>query len=644
MPGAAPESFQARLDRGPLLADGAMGTMLYARGVPFDQCFDALNVDRPDLVTAILGEYIAAGAELIETNTFGANRFKLSLHGLEDRVRATNVAGGGGRRPRPGGAPPRGRAACAAQANALAEGGVDLLIFETFSDLHELTEGVAAAKEVTGLPIIAQMTFTHEGKTLLGHTPAEIVARLEELGVAVIGANCSVGSQGVLEVMEQMVLVSRTPLSAMPNAGFPAYVSGRIIYFSAPQYMADYARQMVELGVTVVGGCCGTTPEHIQAMREVLRTVESPPPPRLRPRVTVPAPPRVPPPSPPPALAARLGRRFVLTVEVLPPRGTQEGPELEACQLLRQAGADTINVPDNPMARLRMSPWAMCLRIQTDVRMETVLHFTTRDRNLVRMQSDLLALHALGIRNILVLRGDPPQLGNYPSATAVSDVKPSGLIRLIKQFNEGRDLAGNDLGQATTFLVGAALNMGARDLDRELRGLEQKLRAGVDFLCTMPIFEPATLDRVLDRIGPLPVPLLVGILPLHGLRHAEVLHNEGPGMVIPSALRDAFRAAPRNGREVGLRFAGELVGAIRPRVQGLYLIPSFGRYDRVLHLVQTLRKETPAPTTPTPAPPVSKTSAPSAPRSSASTSCSAAWKVSPATPICGWPRTSWNTP
>jgi len=622
MPGAAPESFQARLDRGPLLADGAMGTMLYARGVPFDRCFDALNVDRPDLVTAIHGEYIAAGAELIETNTFGANRFKLSLHGLEDRVRATNVAGAAAARAAreasgrwvwiagsigPIGRPlaPLGtvkageaRQAFAAQAKALAEGGVDLLIFETFSDLHELTEGVAAAKEVTGLPIIAQMTFTHEGKTLLGHTPAEIVARLEELGVAVIGANCSVGSQGVLEVMEQMVLVSRTPLSAMPNAGFPAYVSGRIIYFSAPQYMADYARQMVELGVTVVGGCCGTTPEHIQAMREVLRTVESPPPPRLRPRVTVPAPPPVARPSPPTALAARLGRRFVLTVEVLPPRGTQEGPELEACQLLRQAGADTINVPDNPMARLRMSPWAMCLRIQTDVRMETVLHFTTRDRNLVRMQSDLLALHALGIRNILVLRGDPPQLGDYPSATAVSDVKPSGLIRLIKQFNEGHDLAGNDLGQATTFLVGAALNMGARDLDRELRVLEQKLRAGVDFLCTMPIFEPATLDRVLDRIGPLPVPLLVGILPLHGLRHAEFLHNEVPGMVIPSALRDAFRAAPRNGREVGLRFAGELVAAIRPRVQGLYLIPSFGRYDRVLHLVQTLRKETPAPTDP----------------------------------------------
>ena len=621
MSGQVPESFQARLERGPLLADGAMGTMLYARGIPFDQCFDALNVERPELVRAIHEEYLAAGAELIETNTFGANRFKLGLHGLEDRVREINLAGAAvarqareaagrwvwiagsmgpiGRPLAPLGAvkPAEARQAFAEQARALEEGGVDVLIFETFSDLQELAEGVAAAREVTALPVIAQMTFTHEGRTLLGHTPGEIVARLEALGAAVIGANCSVGSQGVLEVMEQMVLVSRTPLSAMPNAGFPAYVDGRILYFSTPQYMADYARQMVELGVSVVGGCCGTTPEHIRAMREVLRTVSPPPPPRLRPRVTIPAAP--PPPRPTPtALAARLGHRLVLSVEVAPPRGTQEGPELEACRLLRQAGADAINVPDNPMARLRMSPWAMSLRIQADARMETILHFTTRDRTLLRMQSDLLALHALGIRNILVLRGDPPQLGDYPSATSVSDVKPSGLIRLVKQFNEGRDLAGGELGQATTFLVGAALNMGARDLDRELRALEAKLRAGVDFLCTMPIFEPATLDRVLDRVGTLPVPLLVGILPLHGLRHAEFLHNEVPGMSIPAALRDAFRQASRDSRELGLRLAEELVAAVRPRVQGFYLIPSFGRYDRVLHLVQVLRREAPTPLDP----------------------------------------------
>jgi homocysteine S-methyltransferase len=284
----------------------------------------------------------------------------------------------------------------------------------------------------------------------------------------------------------------------------------------------------------------------------------------------------------------------VVTVEVPPPRGTQEGPELEACRLLQQAGVDSINVPDNPMARMRMSPWAMCLRIQKEAHLETILHFTTRDRNLVRVQSDLLALNALGIRNILVLRGDPPQLGDYPTATAVSDVKPSGLIRLIKQFNQGRDMAGNDLGQATTFLVGAALNMGARDLDRELRLLDQKLRAGADFLCTMPIYEPETLDRVLGRIGGLPIPLLVGVLPLHGLRHAEFLHNEVPGMAIPGAIRARFREAPRDARELGVRLAIELLTAIQPRVQGLYLDPSFGRYDRVVHLVRTIREETPA--------------------------------------------------
>ncbi|HEV8339729.1 MAG TPA: bifunctional homocysteine S-methyltransferase/methylenetetrahydrofolate reductase [bacterium] len=615
------DAFLERLDRGPLLADGAMGTMLYARGVPFDEGFDALNVAHPEVVRGVHTEYLAAGAELIETNTFGANRFKLSLHNLEDQVGAINragaavaaaareaaaagrtvwIAGSIGPIGRPlaplgGTKPAEVRAAFAEQAAALAEGGVDLLIFETFSDLRELAEGVAAARAATGLPIIAQMTFTHEGKTLLGHAPAEIVARLEELGAHVIGANCSVGSQGILEVMEQMVLTSRAPLSAMPNAGFPSYVDGRIIYFSTPAYMADYARRMVELGVTIVGGCCGTTPAHIAAMREVLATIDAPPSRRL---ITMPAVPASAPAAPtgPTALAGRLGieRGFTVSVEVAPPRGTQEGPELEACRLLGRAGVDAINVPDNPMARLRMSPWAMCLRIQTEAHLDTILHFTTRDRNLVRVQSDLLALHALGIRNVLVLRGDPPQLGDYPTATAVSDVKPSGLIRLIKEFNQGRDLAGNDLGQPTGFLVGAALNMGARDLDRELRALERKLRAGADFLCTMPIYDPETLDRVLDRTGPLPVPLLVGVLPLHGLRHAEFLHNEVPGMTIPASLRAALRDA-KDARELGLRLAAELMAEIRRRAQGAYLIPSFGRYDRVLHLVESLRKDEAAP-------------------------------------------------
>lgn len=607
------DAFLERLDRGPLLADGAMGTMLYARGVPFDQGFDALNLEHPEVVSAVHAEYLAAGSELIETNTFGANRFKLGLHKLEDQVGAINRAGAAaartareaagrpvwiagsigpiGRPLAPLGAtsPAEARAAFAEQAAALAEGGVDLLIFETFSDLRELAEGGAAAHAAAALPIVAQMTFTHEGKTLLGHAPAEIVARLEELGAHVIGANCSVGSQGILQVMEQMVLTSRAPLSAMPNAGFPSYMDGRIIYFSTPAYMADYTRRMVEIGVRIVGGCCGTTPVHVAAMRDALAAVEAPPPRRLAVPVPTEAAAAPTPSSPPTALAARLGRRFAIAVEVPPPRGTQEGPELEACRLLGSAGVDAINVPDNPMARLRMSPWAMCLRIQTEARLETILHFTTRDRNLVRVQSDLLALHALSIRNILVLRGDPPQLGDYPTATAVSDVKPSGLIRLIKEFNQGRDLAGNDLGQPTGFLVGAALNMGARDLDRELRALERKLRAGADFLCTMPIYEPDTLSRVLNRTGTLPVPLLVGVLPLHSLRHAEFLHNEVPGMTIPAPLRAALREA-KDARALGIQLAADLLAEIRLRAQGVYLIPSFGRYDRVLHLVAELRK------------------------------------------------------
>jgi homocysteine S-methyltransferase len=604
--------FLERLARGPLLADGAMGTMLYARGVPFDQCFDALNAEQPDLVQAIHREYVEAGAELLETNTFGANRFKLAAHGLEGRVRELNVAGArlarevaaaAGRRVWVAGSiGPIGRPlaplgavtpeevgeAFAEQAAALAEGGVDLLLFETFTDLAELAAGVVAARAATALPIVAQMTFTHEGRTLLGHTPADIVARLEPLGVAALGANCSVGAQGILQVMEQLVLLTRLPLSAMPNAGFPSYVGGRVIYASTPAYMADYARQLVELGVAIVGGCCGTTPQHIRAMGEAIATVAWRRPPRLTVAPAA-APQPAAPPAPPTTLAERLRRGFVVTVEVAPPRGTQEGPELGTCRLLRQAGVDAVNVPDNPMARLRMSPWGMALRIEQEVGLPTILHFTTRDRNLMRVQSDLLALHALGIRHLLVLRGDPPQLGDYPTATAVSDVTPTGLIRLVKRFNQGRDLPGNDLGQPTAFVVGAALNMGARHLDRELRVLEQKLAAGCDFLCTMPLFDPETLDRFLARVGRLPVPVVAGVLPLHSVRHAEFLHNEVPGMVVPEAVRERLRTAGGDAREVGLQLAFDLIAAIRPRVQGVYLIPAFGRYDRVIRLAEAVR-------------------------------------------------------
>ena len=608
--------FLVRLTDGPLLADGAMGTMLYARGVPFDQCFDATNLTDPDLVRGIHQAYLAAGAELLETNTFGANRLKLAPHGLADRAIEINAAGArlaceaaaaAGRRVWVAGSiGPLGRPMAplgttrgdeaaevfGAQARALADAGVDLLILETFVDLNELAAAVRAAQQVADLPIMAQMTFTPDGRTLLGYAPDEIVARLETMEVAVIGANCSVGPYGIVEVLERMAAVSHTPLSAMPNAGLPAYVGGRYAYVTAPAYMAEHARTLAEMGVAVIGGCCGTTPDHIAAMRAAIAgrgaTAQAP-------RTAVVPPPPLPPPSlePPGSLAQKLGKRFVITVEVSPPRGIQDADELESCRRLRAVGVDAINVADNPMARLRMSPWATAARVEREVGVETILHFTTRDRNLIRLQSDLLAVHALGIRNVLVLRGDLPQTGDYPQATAVSDIQPSGLVRMIKEFNQGRDLAGNSIGLPTRFLVGVALNMAARDLDRELRGLERKLAAGADFICTMPIFEPQTLDRCLARVGSAPVPILVGVLPVHSARHAEFLHNELPGMVIPDGIRSQLREA-RNGRETGLRLARELLLGIRDRVGGAYLIPSFGRYDRIVDLVSEMRATLPA--------------------------------------------------
>jgi methionine synthase I (cobalamin-dependent)/5,10-methylenetetrahydrofolate reductase len=614
---AADHPFIRRLGERPLLADGAMGTMLYSRGVPYDQCFEAASLQRPDLVRGVHTAYLEAGAELVETNTFGGNRLKLAAFGLGDEVDAVNAAGvrlareaieATGRAAWVAGSiGPLGRqmaplgtlgeaeaeAAFAEQARALAAAGADLILLETFSDLNEVTAAVRAAQATADLPVVAEMTFTPDGRTLLGYAPEEVVARLEALGVAAIGANCSVGPQGIVEVIERMAAVSRTPLAAMPNAGLPHYVGGRFAYLASPAYMAGHALALVDLGAVIVGGCCGTTPEHIGAMQGAIAGHH---PRRRRPAVVAtPAPQAQAAPIAEPSgtLAQRLGRRFVVTVEVSPPRGVQDAEELEHCRRLRAAGVDAIDVADNPMARLRMSPWATAARIQREVGLEAVLHFTTRDRNLIRLQSDLLAVHALGIRNVLVLRGDHPQAGDYPQATAVSDIHPSGLVRMIKGFNGGRDVAGNAIGEPTRFLVGVALNLAARDPGRELRGLERKLEAGGDFICTMPVFDPRTLDAFLARSGALPVPLLVGVLPLHSARHAEFLHNELPGMVVPEAVRAQMHDA-RDGRELGLRLARDLLRAIRDRVAGTYLIPAFGRYDRIIELVRDLRTALPA--------------------------------------------------
>jgi len=604
--------FLARLRQGPLVCDGAMGTLLYARGVPFDQCFDALNVTQRELVLNVHLDYLRAGAEMIETNTFGANAVRLGAHGLAERVRDFNrhgaklakeardvfgrpiwIAGSVGPLGRPVApygriTPPEARAAFRAQIDALVEGGVDVLILETFSDLTEIQEALRAAREACDLPMIAQMTFTDDGRTRYGHSPAEVVAALEGLGADVIGANCSVGPVPMLEVVQHMAAVARTPLSAQPNAGFPTLIEGRYLYLSSPEHVAAYGRKMIAAGAVVVGGCCGTTPEHIAALARAVAD--------LRPDSVAPAvaervapqdaaPRRVDEPS---ELARKLGRAFVISVEVDPPKGLDATKDLEGARLLKEAGADVIDVGDSPIGRVRMSALAMCYLIQQHAGIETIIHFTTRDRNLVGLQADLIGAHAMGVRNVLALTGEPPR-GDYPNVTAVYDVDSPGLIRIIKQFNDGLDLSGKSIGHPARFLIGAALDMHPATLERELPRLERKLEAGVDFFMTQPIYEPEVLDAFEQRVGRLPVPVLVGVLPLQSSRHAEFLHNEVPGITIPPWVRERMQAAGSAGREEGLRLARELLLGLLDRIDGAYLMPSFGRYEVVAALVRDVR-------------------------------------------------------
>jgi methionine synthase / methylenetetrahydrofolate reductase(NADPH) len=604
--------FHARLARGPLLCDGAMGTLLYERGVPFDRCFDALNLTDRERVLNIHLDYLRAGAEMIETNTFGANRMKLDVHGLGDRIRDVNwhgakiakeardiigqaawIAGSVGPLGKP--VAPFGRIQAAmahdafrAQIDALVEGGVDVLILETFTDLDELLEAVRAARGACDLPVIAQMSFTEDGRTQYGYTPAAVVTALEQAGVDVMGANCSVGSVPMLEVIQQMAAVARTPLSAQPNAGFPTMVEGRYLYESSPAHMAQYARRMVEAGAAVIGGCCGTTPAHIAAVKRAIGDLR----PATCGAIVVEPPAAVEPVSPsvdqPTQLARKLGREFVISVEVDPPKGLDATKDLEGARLLKEAGADVIDVGDSPIGRIRMGALAMCVLIQQEVGIETIIHFTTRDRNLMGVQADLIGAHALGVRNILALTGEPPR-GDYPNVTAVFDVDSPGLVRIIRQFNEGLDLSGKSIGRPAQFLIGCALDMNAETLDRELPKLERKLDAGVHFFMTQPVYEPETLDRFEQRVGKLPVPVLVGILPLQSFRHAEFLHNEVPGIIIPKWVRDRMQAAGNAGRDEGLRLARELLEALVDRIGGAYFMPSFGRYELVASLVRDVR-------------------------------------------------------
>jgi methionine synthase I (cobalamin-dependent)/5,10-methylenetetrahydrofolate reductase len=608
--------FLAALEQRVLLADGAMGTLLQSRGAPKNACLEALVLDSADLIRRVHEDYIAAGADIIETNTFGANRYRLAKHGLESRVRDINfraarlardareihghpvfVAGAVG----PTGRmlatigdvrPQEVRAALREQVEALLEGGVDLIILETFPDIAELREAILAVKESCDLPVIAQVTFQRDGRTYGGEPPDEVANVASSLGADVAGVNCSLGPQSVLDVVEQMSAHTSIRVSAMPNAGLPKYVDQRFVYPSTPEYFAEYTKRLVLAGANIVGGCCGTTPEHTAAMREMLDAEWN----RKARGATVSVPAAKPATSSaaedarPRTLREKLAAgEFVVSVELDPPRGINPRKALEGAAHLKALGADSINIGDSPMARVRMSAIALAVLMQQQVGIETIIHFTSRDRNLMAIQSDLLGAHALGIRNVIALTGDPPSSGDYARATGVWDVDSVGFVRILKMLNSGTDWANNSIGKGTDFWVACAANPTADNIDLELDRVRRKIEAGADALMTQQIYSAEILESFLERLGPIDLPVLVGIMPLQSHRHTEFIHNELPGVFVPEDVRVRMRDAGENGVAEGIAQARELLEACRPFVAGTYLVPSFGRYEVVGELV-TLAK------------------------------------------------------
>jgi homocysteine S-methyltransferase len=606
--------FLERLEQDILLCDGAMGTMLYAKGIYINRCFDELNLSMPELVREIHREYVACGVDILETNTFGANQFKLHIHGYGDKVREINiraariareaagkdlfVAGAIG----PVGKPvePLGkitqmeaREAFKEQAEALLEGGVDLFILETFSGLHEIHRAFEAIRELCDLPIVAQMTFGDDGNTLLGEHPSKVVKSLEELGVDVVGANCSIGPQVMLETITEMAKVSPIKLSAQPNAGIPQLVDGRFIYLCSPEYMSTYAKRFIRTGVKILGGCCGTTPSHLKAIGTAVKALK---PQKERVRIQVPEPSKKVVTPIDVAKKSQLAKKlsegtFVVSVEVSPPKGIDTSKILQWAQIFKENGIDAINVPDGARASARMSPMALTYLVESKIGIESIIHYCCRDRNLLGIQSDLLGAYALGLRNILAITGDPPKLGDYPNATAVFDVDAIGLVRIINHLNHGEDLAGNALGAPTSFHVGVGANPGAINIDEEIYRFERKVENGAEYVLTQPVYDVRLLENFLKRITPVRIPILVGILPLRSYKNAEFLHNEIPGMQIPDAIRERMRHAPAGeaAAEEGIRIAQEALKEAKDMVQGVYVMPPLGKYDAALRVIEVLK-------------------------------------------------------
>ncbi|HEV7990902.1 MAG TPA: bifunctional homocysteine S-methyltransferase/methylenetetrahydrofolate reductase [Gemmatimonadaceae bacterium] len=608
-----------------VLFDGAMGTMLYAKGVFINQCYDELNVRAPDLVRDVHRAYVKAGAEVLETNSFGANRFKLAQFGLQTQVfelnrRAAELAreaaeagrdvlvagavGPLGVRLEPFGptSSDEARAVFREQMEGLKAGGADLFILETFGDLHEIGQAIAAAREVDpAMPVVAQMTIGADGLTPYGATPEDVARALDRFGADVIGLNCSVGPQTILDAIEKMVPLTHKKLSAQPNAGMPRDVGGRSMYMASAEYMAEYARHLVHAGVKVVGGCCGTTPEHIRSMCEYVRP--------LSPRFAHPdggvsavaAPPvlrdithRAPDVEAVP-LAARskwgaklASGAFVTSVEIVPPRGVDATRMLADVRKLKIAGVDAVNVPDGPRAQSRMGALLTSLLIEQQVGIETVTHYACRDRNLLGMLSDLLGAAAIGLRNLLLITGDPPKMGPYPSATAVFDIDAIGLTNLVRNLNHGRDPGDNAIGAPTRFVIGVGVNPAPIDLDHELKRFAWKVEAGAEFAVTQPVFDAAQLENFLRRTEGQRPPIVAGIWPLVSVRNAEFLANEVPGVSVPQHVIDRMRKASERSKEhaiaEGLTIAREMLDRVRDGVQGVQVSAPFGKVELALEV------------------------------------------------------------
>jgi homocysteine S-methyltransferase len=613
-------SFLEEIDRRVLVCDGAMGTELYAKGVFINRCFESLNLTQPALVESVHADYLRAGADVIETNTFGASRVKLRAFGLSDKTAEINREGArvarraAGDRAFVAGAigplgvrvEPWGRTGVdeaeqffAEQAQALADGGVDLFILETFRDLNEIGAAIAAVRRVCALPIVAQMTTEEDGNSLDGTPPEQFAPQLVAGGAAVVGVNCSVGPAPMLESIERLSsAVGDARLSAMPNAGRPRDIEGRTIYLCSPEYMASYARRFITAGVRLVGGCCGTTPEHI---RQISAAVKRTAPAARRVRgqqdtraaAVADAPhalPPVPTAAKSPFAAALAGGRFVVSVELTPPRGLACDEVIAEARALAGQRVDVITIPDGPRTGARMSALALAVLVQQQAGVETLLQYTCRDKNLLGIQSDLLGAYAMGLRNLLGITGDVRPLGEIPDATAVFDVDSIGLANVLTRLNHGLDIGGQPIGAPTSFHVGVMVNPTAEDLEAELRRFEYKLEAGAEFAVTRPVFDIAAVERFLERTHRLRVPLLVGLWPFDSVRHAEYMANEVPGTSVPAALVDRLRAVPdgATAEAEGIRITQELARALEPMVQGLHIAASTSRSDVALRVVEGL--------------------------------------------------------